>query len=56
MIFMDFDEPTWASRYKTRVEFLARPFCQKIDAPNGMQMIELNETPKNEMQKKYFDL
>ena len=31
---------------------MTKSFFQKTDAPNGMQMIELYETPKNEMQPK----
>ena len=32
------------------------PYRQKIDVPNGMQMTELNETPKMKCNKRYFDL
>ena len=32
------------------------PYRQKIHAPNGMQMTELNETPKMKCNKRDFDL
>ena len=31
---------------------MTRPFCQMIHAPNGMQLTELNETPKMKCNKR----